>query len=136
MIQIIAGKKGSGKTKRLIDMTNQAAIENGHDVIFLDVDNSYMFDIDHSVRFINTQEYHIHNSDMFLGFLCGMLSQNFDIGTVFIDAFLKISKKTKEDCEDLLTSMYELCTKHNVNFVLSFGADPEELPEFARAWVI
>ena len=59
MIQIIAGKKGSGKTKRLIDLTNSTAKEAVHDVIFLDDDNRYMFDVDHKVRFINAADYHV-----------------------------------------------------------------------------
>lgn len=77
MIQIIAGKKGSGKTKRIIDMTNEKAKTSQHDVVFIDDDNRYIFDIDHSVRFINASEYAILTPEMFLGFLCGMLSQNF-----------------------------------------------------------
>ena len=64
MIQIIAGKKGSGKTKRLIDMTNAAAHEGNSDVIFLDDDNRYMFDIDHKVRFINAGDYHVHTPEL------------------------------------------------------------------------
>ena len=83
MIQVIAGKKGSGKTKRLIDLTNTTARDAEHDVIFLDDDNRYMFDVDHKVRFINAEDYHIHNADMFIGFVCGMLSSNYDIGSVF-----------------------------------------------------
>lgn len=136
MIQIIAGKKGSGKTKRLIDMTNQIAREGAHDVIFLDDDNRYMFDISHKARFINITEYHVSNSDMFLGFLYGMLSQNFDIGSIFIDAFLKVSRKDAADCEEILKAISELAEKNNVNFVLSISVDPEELPEFAKAWLI
>ena len=62
MIQVIAGKKGSGKTKRLIDLTNTTARDAVHDVIFLDDDNRYMFDVDHKVRFINAEDYHIHNA--------------------------------------------------------------------------
>ena len=92
MIQIIAGKKGSGKTKRIIDMTNEKAKTSQHDVVFIDDDNRYIFDIDHSVRFINASEYAILTPEMFLGFLCGMLSQNFDVGVIFIDAFKKLLK--------------------------------------------
>ena len=66
MIQIIAGKKGSGKTKRLIDMTNQTAKDAIHDVIFIDDDNRYMFDIAHKVRFINAADYHVKTPEMFL----------------------------------------------------------------------
>jgi len=128
MIQVIAGKKGSGKTKRLIDLTNTTAREAEHDVIFLDVD--------HKVRFINAEDYHIHNADMFIGFLCGMLSSNFDIGTVFIDAFLDLCHEKLEETENVVRTLDELGTKHEVTFVLSLSADPEELPEHLKKYLI
>ena len=136
MIQVIAGKKGSGKTKRLIDLTNTTARDAEHDVIFLDDDNRYMFDVDHKVRFINAEDYHIHNADMFIGFLCGMLSSNFDIGTVFIDAFLNLCHTELQDTGDVVRTLAELSAKHNVDFVLSLSADPEELPDHLRQYVI
>ncbi len=136
MIQIIAGKKGSGKTKRLIDLTNQTARDAAHDVIFLDDDNRYMFDVDHAVRFIDATDYHIRNTDMFIGFLGGILSSNFDLGTIFIDAFLKICHLAPADCGDVLNVMEALSTKHNVAFVLSVSADPEELPDFMKKYLI
>ena len=136
MIQIIAGIKGSGKTKRLIDMTNQAAREGDHDVIFLDDDNRYMYDISHKARFINAGEYHVHTPEMFIGFLCGMLSQNFDVGTIFIDAFTKLCKTDLNEAEWLFKAMAELSEKHNVNFVCSVSADPEALPPFAKQYLI
>ena len=67
MIQVIAGKKGSGKTKRLIDLTNATARDAVHDVIFLDDDNRYMYDVDHNVRFINAADYDVRSTEMFLG---------------------------------------------------------------------
>ena len=136
MIQVIAGKKGSGKTKRLIDLTNTTARDAVHDVVFLDDDNRYMFDVDHKVRFINAEDYHINNTDMFIGFVCGMLSSNFDIGTVFIDAFLKLSHTELDKVEPVLKTLAELGTKHQVDFVLSFSADPEELPAVLRELLI
>ncbi len=136
MIQVIAGKKGSGKTKRLIDLTNQTARDAVHDVIFLDDDNRYMFDVDHKVRFIDATDYHIRNTDMFLGFLGGILSSNFDLGTVFIDAFLKLCHQEPAACADVLQTMDALSAKHNVNFVLSVSADPEELPDFMKKYLI
>ena len=136
MIQVIAGKKGSGKTKRLIDLTNTTARDAVHDVIFLDDDNRYMFDVDHKVRFINAEDYHIHNADMFIGFLCGMLSSNFDIGTVFIDAFLNLCHTELQNTEGVVNTLAELGTKHSVDFVLSLSADPEELPEHLKQYLI
>ena len=136
MIQVIAGRKGSGKTKRLIDLTNTTAREAAHDVIFLDDDNRYMFDVDHKVRFINAEDYHIHNADMFIGFLCGMLSSNFDVGTVFVDAFLNLCHTELGKCEPIMNTLVELGSKHDVDFVLSLSADPEELPDFMKQYLI
>ena len=136
MIQVIAGKKGSGKTKRLIDLTNTTARDAEHDVIFLDDDNRYMFDVDHKVRFINAEDYHIHNADMFIGFLCGMLSSNFDIGTVFVDAFLNLCHTELQNTADVVATLDELGRKHKVDFVLSLSADPEELPDHLKQYLI
>ncbi len=136
MIQVIAGKKGSGKTKRLIDLTNTTARDAVHDVVFLDDNNRYMFDVDHKVRFINAEDYHIHSTDMFIGFVCGMLSSNFDVGTVFVDAFLKLSHTGLDNCEPVLAALAELSTKHQVDFVLSLSADPEDLPPVLKQLVI
>ena len=136
MIQIIAGNKGSGKTKRLINMTNDTAKTSASNVVFLDKDNSYMYEIDRAVRFVNVNDYHIVNADMFLGFLGGMLASNYDIGTIFIDAFLKLIKIDIAEAENFFKNLEEYGQKHDVTFVLSISADPESLPEFAKAYVI
>ena len=136
MIQVIAGKKGSGKTKRLIDLTNTTARDAVHDVIFLDDDNRYMFDFDHKVRFINAEDYHIRSADMFIGFLCGILSSNFDVGTVFIDAFLKLCHTELADTEPIVNVLKDLGSRQDVDFVLSLSADPEELPDFLKQYLI
>ena len=136
MIQVIAGNKGSGKTKRLIDLTNATAREAVHDVIFLDDDNRYMYDVDHKVRFINAADYHVSSTDMFIGFVCGILSSNYDVGTVFIDAFLKLCRTDLDKTEPVVALLAELGARHNVDFVLSVSADPEALPAFLRKYVI
>ena len=73
---------------------------------------------------------------MFQGFLAGMLASNYDIGTIFIDAFLKLIKKDVAESADFIKSLEELGKEHEVTFVLSISADVEQLPEFARAYVI
>ena len=136
MIQIIAGKKGSGKTKRIIDMTNEMAEKSDKSVVFIDDDRSYTLDISRDARFVNASEYNIKTPEMFLGFLCGMLSSNYDIGNIFIDAFLKLIKTDIAGAEWFFNSLNELCAKHDVNFVLSVSADPAELPEFLKGYII
>ena len=117
-------------------MTNDTAKKATNDVIFLDDDNRYMFDIDHKVRFINAGDYHVHTPEMFVGFLSGMLSQNFDVGTIFIDAFMKLCKTDLNDSAWLFNAMEELCQKHDVNFVLSVSEDPANLPDFMKGYII
>ena len=136
MIKIIAGNKGSGKTKRLIDMTNDVAKTAAGNVVFLDKDNSYMYEIDRVVRFVNVNDYHVASAEMFLGFLGGMLASNYDISVIFIDAFLKLIGINIADADWFFASLEQYGQKHDVTFVLSVSADPETLPDFAKAYVI
>ncbi len=136
MIQIIAGKKGTGKTKRLIDMTNNTAKTSTGNVVFLDKNDSYMYEVDRAVRFVNVEEYSVSGAEMFLGFLDGMLASNYDIKTVFIDAFLKLIKIDLADSKWFFDSLAKNAAKHDVTFVLSVSADPEELPDFCKGYII
>ena len=136
MIKIIAGNKGSGKTKRLIDMTNETAKTTSGNVVFLDKDNSYMYEIDRAIRFVNVNDYRVQSAEMFLGFLGGMLASNYDISVIFIDAFLKLIGINIAAADWFFTSLEQYGQKHDVTFVLSVSADPETLPDFAKAYVI
>ena len=136
MIKIIAGNKGSGKTKRLIDMTNETVKTSSGNVVFLDKDNSYMYEIDRAVRFVNVNDYHVKSAEMFLGFLGGMLASNYDISVIFIDAFLKLINIDVNAADWFFTSLEQYGQKHDVTFVLSVSADPETLPDFAKGYVI
>ena len=136
MIQVIAGKKGSGKTKRIIDLANKASQESKHDIVFIDDDNRYMFDLRHEVRFINAGEYQLENDKMFMGFLYGVVAQNFDVGLISIDAFKKLIKADLLSVDWLFTRLEDISEKHNVDFVLSISEDPADLPPFIQKYVI
>ena len=136
MIQVVAGKKGSGKTKRIIDMANLATKDSKHDIVFIDDDNRYMFDLRHEVRFINASEYDIANDQMFMGMLCGIVAQNFDLGLICIDAFKKLIKNELDSTEWFFQSLEAISQKHDVNFAISVSADESELPEFIKKYVI
>ena len=136
MIKIIAGNKGSGKTKRLIDMTNETAKTSAGNVVFLDKDNSYMYEIERAVRFVNVNDYHVKSAEMFLGFLGGMLASNYDISVIFIDAFLKLINMDVAEADWFFASLEQYGQKHDVTFVLSVSADPDALPDFAKGYVI
>lgn len=136
MIQVIHGKKGSGKTKRIIDMANDAIKTQKGDVVFVDDDNRYMFDLRHEVRFVNAGEYGMTGPEMFYGFLCGMLAQNFDVHLVFIDAFLKLVNVKPNETEWFFRQLDSLGEKRDILFVLSVSCDDAEAPEYIRKYFI
>ena len=136
MIQVIAGKKGSGKTKKILDLANKAAQESRHDVVFIDDDNRYMFDLRHEVRFINASEYGLSSDQMFMGMLCGIVASNFDLRLICIDAFKNRIKHELDTTEWFFESLEALGAKHDVNFAISISADEDELPDFIKKYVI
>ena len=135
MIQIIAGKKGSGKTKRLIAQTNEAVNVKHGSILFIDDNKDYLYDVRHQVRFVDASEYGINDPDMFYGFICGIAAQDFDLDTIFVDAFLRIVNAKMEDLEDFFKSLEKILEVHKIDMVLSVSADPATLPDYAKAWV-
>ena len=139
MIQIIFGKRGSGKTKRIIDMANNSIKEQKGDVIFIDDDARYMFDLKHEIRFVNASEYGIHGQERFLGFINGIMAGNFDVGLIFIDAFLRLLQVDKPDIhtlEGFFTELETLSARCNVDFVISLSEDAALVPETIRRFAI
>ena len=139
MIQIIFGKRGTGKTKRIIDLANEAIKEQKGDVLFIDDDNRYMFDLRHEIRFVNAGEYGVRGVDKFLGFINGIMAGNFDVGLVFIDAFLRLVQVDKPSIytlEGFFTELEELSARCNVDFVISLSEDPELVPDPIRKFAI
>lgn len=136
MIEVIYGKKGTGKTKRLIDMANDSIKDQKGDVLFIDDDNRYMFDLRHEIRFINAGEYDVHNAQMFCGFVSGLLAQNFDIHLVFVDAFLKLVCEDIESLEWLFDRLKAVSDKHSVRFVISCNGDAGNPPEYLKPYII
>lgn len=136
MIKIIYGKKGSGKTKRIIDMANAAVQEHDGSIVFIDDDNSYMFDLKYQIRFINATEYHISNPDMFLGFLGGILASNYDMSLLFVDGFLRILNTPLTQLESFFTRLGEYIEGHKIDVVLSVSGSAEDLPDFLKDYVI
>jgi len=139
MIQVILGEKGTGKTKRLIDMTNDALKDAHGDIVFIDDDKRYMYDLRHEIRFVDASEYPVAKkcqASEFLAFICGMLSADFDLSLIAIDAFKKLVKTPLADAEmeNFFNNLERLSDAHNCNFVLSISVSEEEVPEFIRKY--
>ncbi len=123
MVQLIIGKKGSGKTKRILDMVNSDVEQSKGDVIFIDDDKRYMYDVKHEVRFIDVSEYKIDSKDKFYGFINGILASNFDISAIYIDGFMKIINDGAENIEGYFGELKAIFDKHEVKAVLNISTD-------------
>ena len=136
MVQIIAGRKGKGKTKHLLDKVN-SEIKSAHgNIVYLDKSVKHMYELNNKVRLINTSEYPITNSDEFIGFVYGILSQDNDLEQMYLDSFLKIAKLEDQDIDSTLARLEKAGELYGVTFVLSISLDENELPEASKSKVI
>lgn len=139
MIQAVIGLKGSGKTKRMIDMANDALkVEHGH-IVFIDDDKRYMYDLRHEIRFVDASEYipkDHRSADALVAFVGGMLSADYDITLICMDAFHRLANTDWADMENLFERLSALSESHNCTFLLSLSASPESLPDFILKYAI
>lgn len=136
MLELLIGKKGTGKTKVLIDSVNRAAGEAHGNVIFISNNTGRnMYDIDTKVRMADTSDFDIKSWEEFLGFVCGIISSNFDISNIYIDGVLKIVKDTTEGMEVFLNSVDEMSKKFNIDVMISVSMDASETPEYIKKYV-
>ena len=136
MVQIIAGKKGKGKTKYLLDMANTAIKESKGSVVYLDNSSKHMYELSNKIRLINVAEFPVHSPEGFIGFICGIISQDHDLETMFLDSFLKLASLEGEDISSVVAELDDIGKKYHVNFVLSVSMDGEELPENAKGMIL
>lgn len=139
MIQVVIGDKGSGKTKRLISLANEALKEEKGVVVYIDDDKRYMYDLRHEIRFVDVSEFHDRKESTaawVFGLISGMISVNYDISIVYVDAFVKLINAPLDTLEGFFKNLEKISAQHNVDFVLSVSADPDSVPEFIRSYAI
>lgn len=127
MVQIIAGEKGKGKTKHLLDRVNESVKSATGNIVYLDKSQKHMYELSNKVRLINASEYLIANCDEFLGFLCGIISQDHDLEEMYLDSFLTIAKIEDKDIERSITKLEDISSKFHVNFILSISKNEKDL---------
>lgn len=136
MIQIIAGEKGEGKTKRLIEMANESGkAANGH-VVFIDDDSRHMYDLHYNIRFVKTH-YKMEDHKTFFGFICGIMSQDSDIEHIYIDGLNNIVKDMPtKDFGEFVKKVEEFSVNENVDFSMIVSAKADALPANAQKYII
>lgn len=137
MIEIICGEKGKGKTKELLSRVNSSIATVSGNVVYLDKSQKHMYELNNKARLINVVDYPISNCDEFLGFICGIVSQDHDLEEMYLDSFLTIAFIDSD--EDILKAIEKLdviSEKYKVRFILSVSRDKNQLPECAKAKVV
>ena len=129
MVELIVGKKGKGKTKVLLDRVNNAVKEANGSIVYLDKSTKHMYELNNKVRLIDVSSYPLKNADEFVGFICGIISQDHDLEQIYLDSFLKVSKLEDADVTYTLEQLNKISEKYGISVVVSISLDKEELPE-------
>ena len=136
MVQLIVGNKGKGKTKFLMEKVNNDVKEAVGSVVYLDKSPKHMYELNNKVRLIDVSDYMIENTDGFLGFVSGIISQDHDLQQMYFDSFLKIAKAEAKDMASVVEKLDKISSKFGVDFVVSVSADEEDLPEAVKSNII
>ena len=129
MVQLIVGKKGKGKTKQLLDKVNSEVKAISGSIVYLDKSTKHMYELNNKVRLIDVSRYMIENESEFLGFVCGIISQDHDLEQVYLDSFLTTAKLEGKDATETLDQLSAIGETFKVSFIISMSLDKEEVPE-------
>ncbi|MBP3603695.1 MAG: twitching motility protein PilT [Lachnospiraceae bacterium] len=136
MVQLIIGKKGKGKTKHLLDKANTEVQNVSGNIVYLDKSAKHMYELNNKIRLIDVSDYMITSSDEFVGFICGIISQDHDLQQMYFDSFLKIACKEDGDVEAIINKLENVGEKFGVSFVISISLDETELTDSLKDKVI
>lgn len=136
MIKLIVGHKGSGKTKTMIQMANDAVKTSNGNVVCIEKGIQLNYDLNYQIRLIDIDQYGINEYNALLGFLCGLMAGNYDITDIFCDATFKICGKDPEKFADMIERLYKLTSANGLTVVFTVSCEPEELPERIRQYQI
>ncbi len=137
MVEIIAGKKGKGKTKHLLEKVKGDLSKATGSLVYIDKSQKHMYELDSKVRLINMADYTLETTDEFIGFLSGVISQNSDIEVIYLDSFLTVAFiDTSDGLCQAMEKLDVISEKFGIRFVLSISQDEAELPDVVKARII
>ncbi|WP_373897670.1 hypothetical protein ACER0A_011550 [Haloimpatiens sp. FM7315] len=135
MICVFCGEKGSGKTKRLINLANEKALINKGNLVYIDDDSRLNFELKNKIRFIPTEEFDLKDYKSFYAFLCGILSEDYDIDTVFIDGLGNIVDEGIHNAAPLFYYLEKISERKDVDFYINISEKENSLPEFVKKYI-
>ena len=127
MVRLIMGGKGSGKTKQLIELINNAAKDEPGNVVCIEANRTMTYDIHYHIRLIDAEEYKLNSYELLRGFISGLYAGNYDITQVFIDNLCKIvGTDVNKDTEEFLNWLDIFGERNNIKFTATISAETSE----------
>lgn len=136
MLHLIIGEKGKGKTKVIHEMANKAVTEAKGSIVYLDRNSKHMYDLSNKIRLIDVSRYPIKNSDEFIGFICGIISQDHDLEQLYLDGFLDCAKLSADNAEGALMQLNAIGEMFGIDINISFSAGADSLSEELRKRIL
>ena len=128
MVKFIIGEKGVGKTKWLIEEANSDIREGNDNIVFIDVDDDHIFTLDSSVRLINAVEFNVSDIESVYGFLCGIISMNYDVEKIYVDGIYKIMNIGENELKLLLDRLGKISEKFKTEFYINVEYTLQNIP--------
>ncbi len=135
MLNVIIGEKGTGKTAKLIEAVKVALESATGSVVFINKGQRHVLDLSHQVRLVDTDDYKVTTYDEFYGFICGILSQNYDIAHIFIDSITKIVDDTTENFEKFLERINKVANDCNAEIQIILSMNPDDATDGVKKFV-
>ncbi len=129
MVTLLIGKKGTGKTKKLIALANEAVAASSGNVVVIEKGSKLTYDVTHKARLIDTDQYLIAGYDMLYGFISGICAGNYDVTDILVDSTFKICPESIDGLEAFTKKLQDLSETASTNIVLLISASEEDIPE-------
>ena len=135
MLKLIIGVKGTGKTKTLIGLVNEAVEKSQGSVICIEKGDKLRYDVKYQARLINTKEYFVDDAQALFGFVAGILASNHDVTDLFIDSALKICQNDSDAFDKFLDEMNILIEKLGINVVMTSSLATENASDTVKKYL-
>ena len=129
MVRLVVGEKGTGKTKIIHELANNAVKDAKGSIVYCDRNSKHMYDLSNRIRLIDVSYYPIENSDQFIGFICGIISQDHDIEELYLDGFLDCAGVSGENCAPSVYAIRKISEQYGINVTISLSASEAVLPD-------
>ncbi|MBQ5926658.1 MAG: hypothetical protein IIX01_01890 [Clostridia bacterium] len=135
MINVIYGSKGTGKTKKLIEVANASIAKAKGHMIFVTDNKRCMYDLEREIRFIDTTDFNIAGEAALCGFIKGVIAGNHDNEYIYIDGVVRIAGKPVAELAEFFFMLDKVAEELKLNVTVTVSASEQELPDFVKKYI-